>query len=63
MGALTDEILKERPKSLTLIEKDNKLIEKLKIKYKKNKKIFFYNADILKFDLENILKRKINHFW
>lgn len=58
MGALTDEILKERPKSLTLIEKDNKLIEKLKIKYKKNKKIFFYNADILKFDLENILKEK-----
>ena len=58
MGALTDEILKERPKSLTLIEKDNKLIEKLKIKYKKNKKIFFYNADILKFDFENILKEK-----
>ena len=40
MGALTDEILKERPKSLTLIEKDNKLIEKLKIKYKKIKKFF-----------------------
>ena len=32
-GALTDEILKKKPKSLILIEKDSNLVKKLKIKY------------------------------
>ena len=37
-GALTDEILKRNPKSLSIIEKDKKLADKLKIKYSKKKK-------------------------
>ena len=36
-GILTDEILKRKPKSLTLIEKDKFISGKLKIKYKKKK--------------------------
>ena len=38
-GALTEELLKEKPKSLFLIEKkDNLLSEKLEIKFKDEKK-------------------------
>ena len=32
-GALTDEILKKKPRSLTLVEKDNKISIELKDKY------------------------------
>ena len=53
-GALTDEILKRNPKSLSIIEKDKKLADKLKIKYSKKKKIKIYNKDILSFDIEKI---------
>tara|TARA_Y100000768_G_scaffold352236_1_gene303671 strand:- start:17054 stop:17842 length:789 start_codon:yes stop_codon:yes gene_type:complete len=53
-GALTDEILKNKPRSLLTIEKDNTLSKKLQIKYQKNKIIRNLNADILKFDLEKI---------
>jgi len=53
-GALTDEILQQKPKSLTIIEKDFKLVEKLREKYSKNKLIKIFNADILKFDIEKI---------
>jgi len=53
-GALTDEILKQQPKSLLLIEKDFKLIEKLKIKYSNNNIIKIVNSDVLKFDFEKI---------
>ena len=56
-GALTDEILKKNPKSLSIIEKDFDLYEKLKIKYLKNKTIKIYNADILKFDIQKIVKK------
>tara|TARA_B100000886_G_scaffold333820_1_gene288463 strand:+ start:183 stop:956 length:774 start_codon:yes stop_codon:yes gene_type:complete len=56
-GALTDEILNLNPSSLIVIEKDNFLIEKLKEKYKKIKSIKFYNDDILKIDLEKIIKK------
>ena len=56
-GALTDEILKKKPKSLILIEKDSNLVKKLKIKYSKNKKIRIYDADILKFNIDKIKKR------
>ena len=45
-GALTDEILKKNPKTLTVIEKDNKLADFLKIKYSNNNKIKIYNSDI-----------------
>ena len=55
-GALTEEILRNKPKSLILIEKDNLLSKKLKLKYSDNKKITIYNKDILKFNFEKILK-------
>ena len=56
-GALTRIILSKKPKSLILIEKDNKLSEKLKFKYHKNKKINIFNEDILKFKLEEKVKK------
>ena len=56
-GALTDQILKNNPKSLTLVEKDNFLFNKLKFKYLDNKKIKIYNKDILKFNIEDKLKK------
>ena len=56
-GALTDEILKNKPKSLTLIEKDNLLSNELKLKYNDNKKITIYNKDVLKFNFEKKLKK------
>ena len=37
-GALTESILSKNPKSLILVEKDNKLSENLKFRYRKNKK-------------------------
>ena len=55
-GALTDEILKQKPKSLIIVEKDNNLYKKLKSKYIKEKTINIFNADILKFNLVSILK-------
>ena len=56
-GALTDYILEKKPKSLTLIEKDNFLFQKLKSKYKNYKNVFIYNEDILKFNLNKKLKK------
>ena len=56
-GALTNEIIKKNPKSLTLIEKDNFLYKKLKLKYNNNNKIKIYNADILKFNLEDKINK------
>ena len=55
-GFLTDEIIKKKPKTLILIEKDNRLYEFLKNKYNKNKNIKIFNKDILKFNLEKQLK-------
>ena len=57
-GALTEEIIKKKPKSLILIEKDDKLANELKLKYKNNKKIIIYNKDILKFNFEEKVKSK-----
>ncbi len=57
-GVLTDKILEKNPKSLIVVEKDNSLFKKLKIKYKANKKIKIYNEDILKFELDLRLKEK-----
>ena len=57
-GALTDKILEKNPKSLIIVEKDNSLFKKLNIKYKSNKKVKIYNADILKFELNLKLKKK-----
>ena len=53
-GALTDEILKKKPKSLSLIEKDSFLSNQLKSKYLKDKIVKVFQSDILKFDIEKI---------
>ncbi len=57
LGALTDEILKKKPKLIYLIEKDKILSQELEVKYSSNKNIKIYNNDILDFDLEKILKK------
>ena len=48
-GALTDEILKKNPKSLTIIEKDNFLANQLKEKYQSIKTLKVINEDILNY--------------
>ena len=58
-GALTDEILKQKPKSLLLIEKDFKLMEKLKIKHSNNNIIKIVNSDVIKFDFEEIKNKNL----
>ena len=57
-GALTDEIIKNNPKSLTLIEKDLSICKDLQTKYKKNNNIKIFNKDFLKFNIEKKLKEK-----
>ena len=57
-GALTEEILKNKPKSLSVIEKDLQLANQLKFKNSKNKIIKIYNDDILHFNLEKINKKR-----
>ena len=56
-GSLTSEIIKKNPKSLTIIEKDNFLFKELEIKYSKNKNVKIINADILKFNIEELYKK------
>ena len=56
-GALTDEILRNKPKSLTIIEKDNNLVNFLEKKYSNINLLRVYNEDILEFDLEKICKK------
>lgn len=59
-GALTNEILKKNPKSISIIEKDNKLAKNLKEQYSKLKYVKVYNNDILKFDVEKLdLKKSV----
>ena len=58
-GALTKEILKKNPKSLVLIEKDNKLYQNLKNKYFDKDKIKIFNKDILNFNLNRLKKKNL----
>ena len=58
-GALTEEILKRKPKSLILIEKDFNLAEQLKEKYSKINIVKIYSKDILKFDIEKINNKNL----
>jgi len=57
LGALTDIILENKPKFLSVVEKDFSLSEDLKNKYLKKKNVKVYNSDILKFDLEKIVSK------
>ena len=57
-GALTEEILKNNPKSLTLIEKDNSLFENLNLKFSHYNFLEFYNEDILNLNIEKIIKEE-----
>ena len=54
LGFLTDYILENNPKKIILIEKDNYLSKKLKIKYLGNKKIIVINKDFLKYDITKL---------
>ena len=53
-GSLTKEIIKKNPKSLILIEKDDRFYHSLKTEYSNNKKIKIINKDILKYDFNKI---------
>ena len=57
-GQLTEEIIRRKPKKLLLIEKDNILCQKLKIKYKDLKNVEVLNFDALLYDF-NIFKKPI----
>ena len=56
-GSLTNEIIKYKPKKITLIEKDYALFKVLKEKIKFEKNLDFINNDILNFDLENKIEK------
>ena len=58
-GALTNEIMKKEPKSLLLIEKDNRLSKTLENEFKDNKKINIINQDVLNFDFKKVEKKSI----
>ena len=59
-GNLTNEIIKIKPKSLLLIEKDNQLSNLLRKKHSQNNIVKIFSEDILKFSLEkNIIKNSI----
>jgi 16S rRNA (adenine1518-N6/adenine1519-N6)-dimethyltransferase len=55
-GNLTRKIIEQKPKNLILIEKDQSLVENLKIKFKKYNNFKIFNEDILKFNLEKNIK-------
>ena len=56
-GALTKQIIKLKPKSLILIEKDFNLFSELRLRFKEKKFIKIFCNDFLKFDLESIMKK------
>ena len=58
-GYLTDEIIKKKPKSLYLIEKDYELFKELNSKYIRYNNIEIYNEDILKFDIKKIHNKNL----
>ena len=57
-GALTEEILKKNPVSVTLIEKDNSLFKNLILKFSHNNTLKIYNDDILKINIEKLIKEE-----
>ena len=57
-GSLTSEILKKKPKSLILVEKDDHLTQNLQEKYNNEKNLKIFKDDILKFNIEKKIKSK-----
>ncbi len=57
-GSLTEKIIKKKPKSIILIEKDLELFKSLREKYRNYKFIRIYNSDVLKIKIEKIIKEK-----
>jgi 16S rRNA (adenine1518-N6/adenine1519-N6)-dimethyltransferase len=55
-GNLTQKIIEKKPKSLVVIEKDQRLTDGLKRKFKKYNNFKIFNEDVLKFNLEKIVK-------
>ena len=58
MGALTDELVKKKFNNLYLIEKDFLLFQKLKDKFKNEKKISVFNDDAIDYNYEDINKNQ-----
>ena len=58
-GNLTNELIKRKNKKITLIEKDKLLYNKLKLKFANNTNIEIVNNDILKVNLEKLVKKNI----
>ena len=58
-ASLTEEIIKNNPRSLSLIEKDNNLAEKLSLRFFKHKNIRVYNQDFLEFDIQKFKQKKL----
>ena len=58
-GALTTEIIKKKPKSIILIEKDKNLANDLSFKYCKYKNVVVLNKDFLKFYFSNLKSKFI----
>ena len=54
-GNLTEFIIKEKPKKVILIEKDQRFSELLKDKLKNEKNLEIYSKDILQYDFDNAL--------
>ena len=56
-GALTNEIIKKNPKSLILIEKDNRLAQLLRNEFSNKNTVEILNEDVLKFNFNSINKK------
>ena len=56
-GRLSEAILLKKPKKILVIEKDIRLIEKLKKKFEDNVNVI--NKDILKYDLKNLSNKNL----
>ena len=59
---MTDFILKQKPKNLIIIEKDNYLAKMLERRYSQFKNLTVINADILQLDLEEKDKTEKYYF-
>ncbi len=56
-GALTQEIIKKKPKSLHLIEKDHELSKQLNLQYLNCNYVKIHNEDILKFNIKKVYNK------